>query len=80
MDTKHQTTDEKPTKKRQAFTREGVVEIVTRAAEGDKPEKKSVRLSVSSEEPYLKWVWDEEANDAMDETVRKINGKKKQNK
>lgn len=25
-------------------------------------------------------VWDEEANEAMDETVRKINGKKEQNK
>lgn len=54
---------EKPKTRDASFTREGVVEIVTRAAEGDKPEVKAVRLSVSSEEPYLKWVWDEDAKD-----------------
>ena len=54
---------EKPKSKGAMFTREGVVEIVTRAAEGDKPAEKAVRLSVSSEEPYLKWCWDEEAKD-----------------
>lgn len=56
---------EKPKTRDAAFTREMScgVEIVTRAAEGDKPETKSVRLSVSSEEPYLKWVWDSEAKD-----------------
>ena len=58
-----QKNSDKPKTRDAAFTREGVVEIVTRAAEGDKPETKSVRLSVSSEEPYLKWVWDEDAKD-----------------
>ena len=58
-----QKNSDKPKTRDAAFTREGVVEILTRAAEGDKPETKSVRLSVSSEEPYLKWVWDEDVKD-----------------
>lgn len=56
-------TEGKPDTPNASFAREGVVEIVTREAEGDKPEEKQVRLSVSSEEPYLKWVWDAEAHD-----------------
>ena len=55
--------DKKPETRDATFTREGVVEIVTREADGDKPAAKLVRLSVSSEEPYLKWVWDDEAKD-----------------
>ncbi len=54
---------EKPTTRGAAFTREGVVEVLVREATGDEPEKKAVRVSVSSEEPYLKWVWDEDARD-----------------
>jgi len=55
---------DKPTTREANFTREGVVEVITREADGEgKAEKKAVRLSVSSETPYLKWVWDEEARD-----------------
>lgn len=55
--------EDKPKTREAKFTREGAVEIVTRAAEDGKAEEKVVRLSVSSEEPYLKWCWDEDAGD-----------------
>ena len=54
---------EKPKIKGAAFTRESAVEVFTREADGDKPAEKAVRLSVSSEEPYLKWCWDAEKED-----------------
>lgn len=60
---KKQQADAKPETRDATFTREGIVEVMTREAEGDKPAAKFVRLSVSSEEPYLKWVWDDEVKD-----------------
>ena len=60
---KKQQADAKPETRDATFTREGVVEVMTREAEGDKPAAKFIRLSVSSEEPYLKWVWDDEVKD-----------------
>lgn len=56
-------TRDKPKEPGASFTRESEVEIVTRAAGEGKPDEKVVRLSVSSEAPYLKWVWDSEAKD-----------------
>lgn len=54
---------EKPKTRDASFTREGAVEVFTREMGEGKPAEKAVRLSVSSEEPYLKWCWDAEAKD-----------------